>query len=425
MAAASGPYELDADGGGITIAGQWRVRAVKAPIVGDAAVEAASRALGGVLTLPEILFGDSGLTLTHLPSGVELSFRALDALEAWRREDLPPLRVTAAQQWQAARREEIARQQAAVIEYDWTYTTPYLGTTTVTATAAGAKATGSASSTAAAREICTSLTMEPQNPRTAAAVHAAAEAAASAGLSAVALPPGSNSSGSGGTATGDAAVANGGAGGGGAAEAGGSDGGDVADGDAPAAAVPRWLPTRRVADRALLVSRDEPILLFADVPLYESELDDNGACALSVKVRVMPRCWLALLRFFLRVDGTLVRLRETRLFCRFDAAGRAEAAAAAAAAGAAAGGGGSTAGGGGGAGGALVLRETRHFEGAVAELRAAGAPTAATAYPDGDAAAAVFSAVAPACLKRYELHELLLLPASGGAAGGGTPSAPS
>jgi hypothetical protein len=55
-----------------------------------------------------------------------------------------------------------------------------------------------------------------------------------------------------------------------------------------------------------------------------------------------------------------------------------------------------------------VLRETKHFEGTVTQLRAAGAPVAATAYSDGDEAAAVFSAIAPSCLTRYELHELQL-----------------
>ena len=29
----------------------------------------------------------------------------------------------------------------------------------------------------------------------------------------------------------------------------------------------------------------------------------------------MPSCWYVLMRFFLRVDGTLVRLRDARLFC--------------------------------------------------------------------------------------------------------------
>jgi hypothetical protein len=37
---------------------------------------------------------------------------------------------------------------------------------------------------------------------------------------------------------------------------------------------------------------------------------------LLLQVRVMPRCWLVLLRLWLRVDGSLVRLREVRHFCR-------------------------------------------------------------------------------------------------------------
>jgi type 2A phosphatase activator TIP41 len=54
------------------------------------------------------------------------------------------------------------------------------------------------------------------------------------------------------------------------------------------------------------------------VDLYESELDDNGVARMSVKVRVMPSGWYALLRFWLRVDGVLMRLRDTRFHCPFD-----------------------------------------------------------------------------------------------------------
>ena len=37
---------------------------------------------------------------------------------------------------------------------------------------------------------------------------------------------------------------------------------------------------------------------------------------LTAKLRVMPKCWFVLLRLWVRVDGSMVRLRETRLFCR-------------------------------------------------------------------------------------------------------------
>jgi hypothetical protein len=41
----------------------------------------------------------------------------------------------------------------------------------------------------------------------------------------------------------------------------------------------------------------------------------------AAQVRVMPRCWFVLLRLWLKVDGSMARLRETRLFCRLDTPG--------------------------------------------------------------------------------------------------------
>lgn len=37
----------------------------------------------------------------------------------------------------------------------------------------------------------------------------------------------------------------------------------------------------------------------------------------SLKVRVMPSCWFVLLRYWLRVDGVIIRLRDTRCFHAF------------------------------------------------------------------------------------------------------------
>jgi len=119
-----------------------------------------------------------------------------------------------------------------------------------------------------------------------------------------------------------------------------------------------WQPTARSIDRQLLMARD-PILLYDEVPLFESELDDNGISSFSVKVRVMDRCWLCLARFWLRVDGTMVRLRETRLFCRLDEPD-------------------------------LVIREVRHCEASMQELREAGAPSCTSSYGDADAASETF-----------------------------------
>ncbi|KAJ1552941.1 hypothetical protein HK405_009481 [Cladochytrium tenue] len=66
-----------------------------------------------------------------------------------------------------------------------------------------------------------------------------------------------------------------------------------------------------------LLRRPDPILFYDEVVLYEDELADNGACVLNVRVRVMPTCFLVLMRLFLRVDGVLFRVRDTRLFHAF------------------------------------------------------------------------------------------------------------
>ncbi|RYP83211.1 hypothetical protein DL769_001407 [Monosporascus sp. CRB-8-3] len=68
-----------------------------------------------------------------------------------------------------------------------------------------------------------------------------------------------------------------------------------------------------------LLRRRDPILFFDEVVLYESELDDNGVSALSVKVRVHERRMLLLARLFMRLDGVLVRVRDTRVYVDFEA----------------------------------------------------------------------------------------------------------
>jgi type 2A phosphatase activator TIP41 len=66
-----------------------------------------------------------------------------------------------------------------------------------------------------------------------------------------------------------------------------------------------------------LLTRPDPILFFDEVMLYEDELADNGIAMLSGKIRVMPERLLLLLRFFLRLDGVVCRIRDTRVFVEF------------------------------------------------------------------------------------------------------------
>ena len=58
----------------------------------------------------------------------------------------------------------------------------------------------------------------------------------------------------------------------------------------------------------------------------------------------MPGCWFVLLRFWLRIDGLMVRLRDTRILCRWPGAPQ-------------------------------LVRELLHAEGTFEELAAASAPT--------------------------------------------------
>lgn len=58
----------------------------------------------------------------------------------------------------------------------------------------------------------------------------------------------------------------------------------------------------------------EEILFYDDLTLYEDELADHGHAQYSVKVRVMPSSFFILARFYLRIDGALVRINDTRVY---------------------------------------------------------------------------------------------------------------
>lgn len=65
-------------------------------------------------------------------------------------------------------------------------------------------------------------------------------------------------------------------------------------------------------DKSLLMKKD-PILFLSSLSLYEDEMGDNGTSIYSVKIRVMPDCFLLLARSFVKIDQTILRSRETRI----------------------------------------------------------------------------------------------------------------
>ncbi|CAI9104332.1 OLC1v1002980C1 [Oldenlandia corymbosa var. corymbosa] len=172
--------------------------------------------------LPEMIFGDSTLVLKHLKTGVRIHFNAFDALLGWKQEALPPVEVPAAAQWKFRSKPS----EQIILDYDYTFTTPYSGSET--------------------HETNSELTSAPEE----------------------------NHSGF------------------------------------------CWEDCEERLDLVSLSSK-EPILFYDEVVLYEDELADNGTSLLTVKLRVMPSSWFLLLRFWLRVDGVLMRLRDTRVHCRF------------------------------------------------------------------------------------------------------------
>ncbi|XP_041013801.1 TIP41-like protein isoform X2 [Juglans microcarpa x Juglans regia] len=160
--------------------------------------------------LPEMVFGESSLVLKHVNSGIKIHFNAFDALNGWKQEALPPVEVPAAAKWKFRSKPL----QQVILDYDYTFTTPYCGSETI--------------------EIDTDYGRGEISQRTC-NLH--------------------------------------------------------------------WEDCEEKIDVVSLTSK-EPILFYDEVVLYEDELADNGVSLLTVKV--------------LRVDGVLMRLRDTRMHCVFD-----------------------------------------------------------------------------------------------------------
>jgi len=188
----------------------WRITTRKLPILKAAPIEALSSSLG--IPIPEMIFGDNHVAITHIPSSWTLAFNARDALDRVSKTEEGMLQVAVAEEWKKERSHQEEVKQV-VKPFDWSYSTDYTGTTE-------------------------------------------------------------------------------------------TDGGE-------------WRQASRARGEEIrtdLLSRPDPILFFDQVDLYEDELADNGIALLNIKIRVMPERTLLLSRFFLRLDGVLVRIRDTRVY---------------------------------------------------------------------------------------------------------------
>lgn len=189
----------------------WQITTRKLPILKAEPIEALNNELG--IPIPEMIFGDNLVSITHLPTSWKLDFNARDALDRVSKTEEGMLQVAVAEEWKKERSHQEEVKQV-VKPFDWSYSTDYTGTT---------------------------------------------ERVKSGG------------------------------------EWRGSD-------------------QKRHPVRTDLLSRPDPILFFDAVDLYEDELADNGIALLSIKIRVMPERLLLLSRFFLRLDGVIIRIRDTRVY---------------------------------------------------------------------------------------------------------------
>ncbi len=87
-------------------------------MAGDADMDAVKDKLRAP-NLPEQLFGDSLLRLSHEETGVFLSFTAQDALQAWVAEDRQPVRVALAEEWMRSRERDVQLSGAVSLDYEW------------------------------------------------------------------------------------------------------------------------------------------------------------------------------------------------------------------------------------------------------------------------------------------------------------------
>ncbi|KAI0002809.1 TIP41-like family-domain-containing protein [Xylariaceae sp. FL0662B] len=107
--------------------GNFLITTRKLPISKAGPIDAMTEALG--IPVPEMIFGDNVVAVTHAPSGWGVSFSAYEALDQVDKTDRHMLRVAYAGAWSASRqRTPAAGIRDVVRPFDWSYSTTYRGT---------------------------------------------------------------------------------------------------------------------------------------------------------------------------------------------------------------------------------------------------------------------------------------------------------
>ena len=306
---------LLSDDRGVAIGG-FVIFTNKEPISRTTTIDAISAELDG-MPMPEMIFGANHGTFVHLASGTTVRCSTVGGLEnCARHEATAGIEVAASKHWKNKSVHAPGTSQAST-RFDWTFSNTYCGelvTSTgagegsgVGAEAVGVGGDGGEGGSADIAAIDSAIDSAKDSADAVAVADADASADAGASGSESAERP-------------DAGAA--------------SEGLEGKDDDAAPAERARPSPPvllsectpievgvasvdeDRKVDYDLLRQR-EPIVWHDTVNLFDTEHDDNGLSSLSLRVRVMPSCFFCLLRFYLRVDGVIFRIRETRIFHRF------------------------------------------------------------------------------------------------------------
>ncbi|KAK4476995.1 hypothetical protein RD792_016196 [Penstemon davidsonii] len=249
---------------GLRIRG-WEIESSKRSILTSSLVQQWEEKLQ-TSHLPEMVFGESSLVLNHLSSGIKIYFNAFDALCGWKQEGLPPVEVPAAAKWKF-RRVHYDERFSVFIRGKSSAEGILINATSSISLAIPPRDLFSISCSKATDEVILDYDYTFTTPY-----------CGSAGIET------NPESGRGASEEGSCSF--------------------------------HWEDCQEQINMVALASK-EPILFYDEVILYEDELGDNGVSLLTAKVRVMPSGWYLLLRFWLRVDGVLMRLRDTRFHCTF------------------------------------------------------------------------------------------------------------
>jgi type 2A phosphatase activator TIP41 len=109
--------------------GAFVIASRKLPISKAGPIEALERSLR--IPVPEMIFGDNVVSVTHAPSGWRVEFNARDALDAVDKTGENMLRVAYAGEWSASREQTSAGIREVVRPFDWSYSTEYKGTVVI------------------------------------------------------------------------------------------------------------------------------------------------------------------------------------------------------------------------------------------------------------------------------------------------------